>query len=144
MFLCFPWQVSTDCGCWGSSTRPWSSCWSSSTAPGTAGATASASTSQRRVTSLPSTHTAQPARRSATGSEMRLPGCWAVSQSGVCILQSVQSKGSFVITSSTGSGRTLGTAHFNCALPLGDLKCASLAHLAHFNGCAPQRQPLSK
>lgn len=75
-------QVSTDCGCWGSSTRPWSSCWSSSTAPGTAGATASASTSRRRATSLPSTPTAQPVQRSATGSETRLPVCCSAASRG--------------------------------------------------------------
>lgn len=63
------WQVSMDCGCWGLSTRPWSSCWSRSTAPGTAAATASASTSRRRAASLPSTPTARPAQRSATGQE---------------------------------------------------------------------------
>lgn len=78
----FLWQVSTRCGCWGSSTRPWSSCWSSSTAPGTAGATASASTSRRRATSLPSTPTAQPVQRSATGSDTRPPVCRGAASRG--------------------------------------------------------------
>lgn len=74
------WQVSTACGCWGSSTRPWCSCWSSSTAQGTAGATASASTSRKRAMSPPSTLTAQPVQRSVTGegsATSRLP-CLAV------------------------------------------------------------------
>lgn len=70
------------CGCWASSTRPLSSCWSSSTAPGTAGATASASISRRRATSLHSTPTARPAPRSTTGSERRLLVCRCAASGG--------------------------------------------------------------